>query len=117
VPRRRQPRTILEATVARAGGGMRAIPKATRVGTFIAEWAFLLATGEVEPPLTTEKVGVYFNESEATMYRRLREFRELYPEFETPQPIAELLVDYASRRRGPVALLAAPAPSLVPDRR
>lgn len=77
--------------------------KATRVGEFIAMWAVAkYELGEV----TTETVGEWWGMNERTAYRRLAEFREVWGPpglkvaYETPDPLADILIaDYRRRRQ------------------
>jgi hypothetical protein len=72
-------------------------PKASRLAGFIVLWA--LAIEDLGPELGAEAFVEWSFESRATVYRRLADFRELFPEFETPTPIAVKLLE-AARRRG-----------------
>lgn len=94
---------------------VKAMPRANRVGEFIAMWAIAkYHQGET----SAEAVGEYWGEPARTMYRRLDEFREVWAPvgYETPDKLADhLIADYRRRREelsaGKVArLLSAEVP-------
>jgi hypothetical protein len=77
---------------------IQAMPKATRVGEFIAMWSIAKHKGE---STSVESLAEFWGEPPRTMYRRLAEFREVWSPsgFDTPDPIADYLItDYRSRR-------------------
>ncbi|MCS6921007.1 MAG: hypothetical protein NZM07_03650 [Elioraea sp.] len=79
---------------------VRAVPYASRVAAFIALWAIALDELGVEE-LGVERYGDWAAESKATVYRRLAEFRELFPEYRTPNEVARVVLETA-RTRGVV---------------
>lgn len=68
-------------------------PKASRVANFIVFWALAMRDEGVHEFTITEYQR-YWNESERQAYRLQREFRELWPEFETPNELGRHLVKY-----------------------
>jgi len=96
----------LEAAVARYGPNaerlsklratataVKVTPKASRVAGFIVLWATAMRIEERESFSITEYQR-YWNESERQAYRRQVEFRELWPEYETPNELARQIVAY-----------------------
>lgn len=73
-------------------------PKASRVATFIVMWAAAMADEKVDSYSITEYQR-YWHEGERRAYRLQAEFRELWPELETPNELAAQLVDYLKRHR------------------
>jgi len=71
--------------------GARVAPKATRVALFIGSWAAAMRTEDRDAYTITEYMR-YWNEGERQAYRLQREFRELWPEFETPNELARQIV-------------------------
>ena len=92
--KRRQPRTLLELCVARAGGTWRSIPKGMRVCQFVLEW--LVVSQIEERAITMPEYRRFYDEPERSAYRHLAEFRELFGEglndFNDPQPLVDLIV-------------------------
>jgi hypothetical protein len=75
----------------------KATPKASRVASFIVLWAVgMMEEGRDEYSITEYQR--YWNESERQAYRVQNEFRELWPEFETPNELAEQIVKQVNRR-------------------
>ncbi len=69
---------------------------AARVAAFITLWAYALQdTGQDE--IGIEEFSRWSAESRATVYRRQQAFRELWPEFETPNEIAAAVLDVVRR--------------------
>ena len=91
--RRRQPRTLLELCVARAGGTWRSIPKGMRVCQFVLEW--LVVSQIEERAITMPEYRRFYDEPERSAYRHLAEFRELFGkgwnEFNDPQPLVDFI--------------------------
>ncbi len=117
---KRQPKTLLEWNVLLAMGSLmseaqlksgrklpvmeqarlmaKAMPKATRVGEFVAMWT--VAKNEVGE-VNVEKVAEVWKEPVRTMYRRLEEFREVWSPagHDTPDKLADALIaDYRARQ-------------------
>lgn len=99
---------------------VKAMPKANRVGEFVAMWAIAkYQQGET----SAEDVARYWDEPARTMYRRLDEFREVWAPvgYETPDKLADhLIADYRRRREdlsaGKLArLLSASVPAPPPS--
>jgi hypothetical protein len=72
-------------------------PKASRVATFIVLWAVAMRMEGLDEFSITEYQR-YWNEGERQTYRVQREFRELFPEFETPDEIARQIVEHIDGR-------------------
>lgn len=72
---------------------VRVTPKAGRVAGFIVLWAVGMRDSESGEFSITEYQR-YWHENERQAYRLQKEFRELWPEFETPNQLAGQLVKY-----------------------
>lgn len=83
----------LAATMA----AVRATPRASRCAAFIALWATALLDRDVDS-IGVEAYAEWAAESRATTYRRLADFRELWPEYDTPNELAAILAAEARRR-------------------
>jgi hypothetical protein len=68
-------------------------PKASRVAAFIVQWA-LAMRDERAATYTITEYQHYWHEGERQTYRRQAEFRELWPEYETPNELAAQVVKY-----------------------
>ena len=68
-----------------------------RVATFIVCWAIAMKMEGVDEYSITEYQR-YWNENERQAYRVQREFRELFPEFETPNELARQIVKQVDAR-------------------
>lgn len=79
-----------------AYAAVKATPRASRVAAFIALWATALVDRDVES-LGIEEYAEWAAESRATVYRRNADFRELWPEYDTPNELAALLAAEARR--------------------
>jgi hypothetical protein len=66
-------------------------PKASRVAGFVVMWAVAMSLENVKEFSITEYER-YWNEGERQTYRLQKEFRELWPEFETPNELARQIV-------------------------
>lgn len=75
----------------------RVTPKASRVAEFIVLWAVAMGM-EGRDELTITEYQRYWNEGERQTYRLQREFRELWPEFETPNELARAIVKKIDER-------------------
>lgn len=75
----------------------KAMPRATRVGEFVAMWAIAkFQKGTV----TVDELALFWGEPNRTMYRRLSEFRDVWGAagYETPDTLADALIaDYRRR--------------------
>jgi hypothetical protein len=77
---------------------VKALPKATRVGEFVAMWTVAkYQTGST----TVEELAEFWDEPVRTMYRRLAEFREVWGAagYDTPDRLADGLIGDFRRRR------------------
>ena len=84
----------------------RVTPKASRVAAFIVMWAVAMRDeGVTEYSITQYQH--YWNEGERQAYRSQGEFRDLWPEFETPNELARQLVKHldASTSKREIATL------------
>jgi hypothetical protein len=70
---------------------LKVTPKASRVAGFIILWA-LAMKGEGRDAYTISEYQRYYNENERKAYRDQAEFRELWPEFETPNELASQIL-------------------------
>jgi hypothetical protein len=78
--------------------GAKATPRASRVATFIVLWAAAMhEEGRDEYSITEYQRR--WNENERKAYRLQREFRELWPEYETPNELARQVVKYLDEKR------------------
>lgn len=75
----------------------RVTPKAGRVAGFIVMWAFGMRESKTDTFSITEYQR-YWNENERQAYRLQKEFRELWPEHETPNELARQIVKYLDDR-------------------
>jgi hypothetical protein len=92
--------TVMNLCVARAVERYGMV-KGARMGglttAYIVEWAaYQAATGH--DPGTALEYGRWANVPQRTAYRRLHDFRELFPEHETPAPLAGALLAIGDRR-------------------
>lgn len=77
---------------------LRYTPRASRLCAFVALWATLLDEGDVDAISIEDYARAGFD-SRATSYRRLADFRELFPEERDPNRIALAVAREARRRR------------------
>lgn len=82
-----------------AWSGVKATPKASRVATFIVLWALGMVYEGREVFSITEYQRRW-NVDERQAYRLQKEFRELWPEYETPHQLAGQIVGQLNRRTG-----------------
>ncbi len=80
-----------------------ATPKASRVATFVVLWALALDDHQGDDELTLTEWREWASESERTAWRKLAEFRELFPEFDTPKPLALQILEHLRRQDVSVA--------------
>jgi hypothetical protein len=73
--------------------GAKATPKASRVASFIVQWAIGMREERREAFSITEYQRHWF-ENERQAYRLQKEFRELWPEYETPNELASQIVKH-----------------------
>ena len=72
-------------------------PKASRVAGFVVMWAVAMLLEERDDYSITEYER-YWNEGERQTYRLQKEFRELWPEFETPNELARQIVKHVDKK-------------------
>ena len=77
--------------------GLRVTPKASRVAGFIITWAVAMREERREAYSITEYQR-FWNENERQAYRLQADFRELWPEYETPDFLAGQLVSQLDAR-------------------
>jgi hypothetical protein len=87
--------------------GVKATPRASRVAGFIVLWAAAMRIDNLDEFSITEYQR-YWNESERQAYRLQHEFRELWPEYETPNELARLLVGQIDKRESKRNFLSLP---------
>lgn len=80
-------------------------PKASRVAGFIVMWAVAMADEKADSYSITEYQR-YWYEGERQAYRLQAEFRDLWPELETPNELASQLVEYLKRHEVSKAQIA-----------
>lgn len=73
--------------------GVKVTPKASRVAGFIVQWAIAMRE-EARDEFSITEYQRHWSENERQAYRLQKEFRELWPEYETPN---ELAVQIAKR--------------------
>jgi hypothetical protein len=78
-------------------------PKASRTAGFIILWAWAMKS-EGRDSFSITEYQRYYNEGERQAYRSQSEFRELWPEFETPNELARQIVKHLDKRPGPGSL-------------
>jgi hypothetical protein len=85
------------STLSKLRAVTKATPKASRVASFIVLWAVgMMEEGKDSYSITEYQR--YWNESERHAYRVQNEFRELWPEFVTPNELAAQIVRQVDRR-------------------
>jgi len=80
----------------------RATPKAVQVATFIVTWAMAWQLREDKSTFGIEAYSREGFESRRSAYRRLADFRELWPEYDDPQPLADLIAAEVRRLKDDV---------------
>jgi hypothetical protein len=78
-------------------------PKASRTAGFIILWAWAMKD-EGRDSFSITEYQRYYNEGERQAYRLQSDFRELWPEFETPDVLARQIVKQLDKRPGPGSL-------------
>jgi hypothetical protein len=76
---------------------MKVTPKASRVAAFVIQWAWAMRE-ERRDSFTITEFQRYWNEGERQAYRHQAEFRELWPEYETPDELARQVVPHLNDR-------------------
>jgi hypothetical protein len=87
-------------------------PKASRVAGFIVMWAAAMLDEGLDEFSITEYER-YWHEGERQTYRLQNEFRELWPEFETPNELAKLIVRQVDAKLTKREIAALPARLMV----
>lgn len=88
-------------------------PKASRVAGFITLWAAAMAEDGLDEFSITEYQR-HWNEGERQAYRLQKEFRELWPEYETPNELGRQVVkSLAGRKMSKRELVALPMTLMV----
>jgi hypothetical protein len=78
----------------------KAAPLAARVAGFIVQWAVAMQLeGKDEYSITEYQR--YWSENERSTYRLQSEFRQLWPEYETPNELARQIVKYVDTTLSP----------------
>src|SRR5437868_1084639 len=72
-------------------------PKASRVATVIVLWAVAMRM-EGRDEFSITEYQRYWNEGERQAYRAQKEFRELWPEYETPDEIGRAISKQIDKR-------------------
>ena len=75
----------------------KAAPLAARVSGFIVAWAIAMQLEEKDEYSITEYQR-FWKENERTTYRLQSEFRLLWPEFETPNELAQQIVKHVNKK-------------------
>lgn len=86
-------------------------PKASRVAAFVVMWAIAMVDTESDSFSITEYQR-YWHEGERQAYRAQKEFRELWPDFETPHELAVQLLKQLDAKKASKRELAT-LPSVV----
>jgi hypothetical protein len=77
---------------------VRATPRASRVAGFIVMWAWAMKDEKRDGYSITEYQR-YWNENERKAYRLQADFRDLWPEFETPDDLARQVVPHLRSKK------------------
>src|SRR6478672_10648822 len=72
-------------------------PKASRVAGFVVMWAAAMMDESAAEYSITEYER-YWHEGERQTYRLQKEFRELWPEYETPNELASQIVKHVDKK-------------------
>ena len=81
----------------------RVTPKASRTAGFIILWAWAMKD-EGRDGFSITEYQRYYYEGERQTYRQQSEFRDLWPEFETPNELAAQIVKHLDKRPSPLSL-------------
>lgn len=87
-------------------------PKASRVAAFIVMWAVAMKL-EGRDEFSITEYERYWNEGERQTYRLQKEFRELWPDFDTPNELARLIVRDLDARMGAREIAGLPSRLMV----
>jgi hypothetical protein len=87
--------------------GVKSMPRASRVAGFIVLWAAAMRIEDLDEFSITEYQR-YWHESERQAYRLQKEFRALWPEYETPNELARQLVKQIDKKTSKKNVLSLP---------
>jgi hypothetical protein len=87
-------------------------PKASRVAAFIVMWAAAIMDEGADEFSITEYER-YWHEGERQTYRLQNEFRQLWPEYETPNELARLVISQVDAKLTKRDIAALPARLMV----
>jgi hypothetical protein len=90
----------------------RVTPKASRVAAFIVMWAAAMMDGDADA-LSISEYERYWHEGERQTYRLQNEFRELWPEYETPNELARLVIRHVDDKLSKRDIATLPARLMV----
>jgi len=85
----------------------RATPLAMRVATFIVQWAIAMQLEDKNEYSITEYQR-YWSENERKAYRLQAEFRELWPEYDTPNELAQQIAKHVDAKMAKKDVAALP---------
>ncbi len=91
----------------------KATPKASRVAGFVVMWAMAMRDEALDGFSITEYQR-YWSEGERQAYRLQKDFRELWPEYETPDELARQIVKYLDSQAAASGKSRASLPLTVP---
>ena len=80
----------------------RVTPKAARTAGFIVLWAWAMKD-EGKDAYSITEYQRYYHEGERQAYRSQSEFRELWPEFDTPNELASQVAKQLDKRPNPLS--------------
>ena len=87
-------------------------PKASRVAGFIVQWAIGMRSEGLASFSITEYQR-YWSENERQAYRLQKEFRELWPEYETPNELASQIAKHLDLKTSPLDAMSLPTKLMV----
>ena len=90
----------------------RVTPKASRVAAFIVMWAAAMMDEDADG-LSISEYERYWHEGERQTYRLQNEFRELWPEYETPNELARLVIRHVDDKLSKRDIATLPARLMV----
>ncbi len=90
----------------------RVTPKASRVASFVVMWAVAMRDEGCEEYSITEYMR-YWSEGERQTYRLQGEFRDLWPEYETPNELARKIIDHIDGKLSKVDVATLPSRLMV----
>jgi hypothetical protein len=87
-------------------------PKASRVAGFIVQWAIGMRD-EGQDTFSITEFQRYWSENERQAYRLQREFRELWPEYETPNELASKIAKHLDPKTSAMDAMSLPTKLMV----